>query len=78
MNQKIYNKVMAGNSDNNIRFADLRNLILSFGFNEHIKGDHFIYKRKDIPERINIQPNGNRAKVYQVKQVRMLFVKYGL
>lgn len=78
MNQKIYNKVMAGNSDNNIRFADLRNLILSFGFNEHIKGDHFIYKRKDIPERINIQPNGNKAKIYQVKQVRMLFEKYGL
>lgn len=78
MNQKIYNKVMAGNSDNNIRFTDLRNLILSFGFNEHIKGDHFIYKRKDIPERINIQPNGNKAKIYQVKQVRMLFEKYGL
>ena len=73
-----YDMVMSGNSDNNIRFNDFRNLILSYGFHEHIRGDHFIYKRDGIPERINIQPNGNKAKAYQVKQVRILFNKYGL
>ena len=78
MNEKVYNDVMSGKSDNNIRFNDLRNLLLSCEFYERIKGDHFIYKRVDIPERINIQPNGNKAKVYQVKQVRMIFEKYGL
>ena len=78
MNKKVYNDVMGGKSDNNIRFTDLCNLLLSCGFSERIKGDHFIYKRADIPERINIQPNGNKAKVYQVKQVRMIFEKYGL
>lgn len=78
MNQKIYNKVMAGNSDNNIRFTDFRNLILSFGFVERIKGDHHVYKRDDIPEGIVIQPLGSKAKAYQVKQVRNLFNKYGL
>lgn len=78
MNQKAYNKVMAGNSDNNIKFADFRNLLLSFGFKEHIRGDHYIYKHKDIPERINIQPDNNKAKSYQVKQVRAIFKEYGL
>lgn len=78
MNKKIYDQVMSGKCNSNIRFNDLRNLILSFGFIERIKGDHYIYKRKDIPERINIQPNGNKAKAYQIKQVRIMFEKYGL
>lgn len=73
-----YNKVMSGKSDNNIRFSDFRNLILSYGFRERIRGDHYIYKRDDIIERINIQPKGNKAKPYQVKQVRIIFSKYKL
>lgn len=47
-------------------------------FEKRIRGDHYIYKRDDIIERINIQPIGNKAKAYQVKQVRMLFEKYRL
>ena len=78
MANNTYNMVMSGKSDNNIRFNDFRNLILSYGFRERIKGDHYIYKRDDIIERINIQPIGNKAKAYQVKQVRILFEKYGL
>lgn len=78
MANNTYDIVMSGKSDTNIRFSDFRNLILFFGFCERIKGDHFIYKRNDIIERINIQPNGNKAKAYQVKQVRLLFEKYGL
>jgi len=60
------------------KFIDFRNLIRFFGFKERIKGDHFVYKRDDIIERIVIQPKGNKAKAYQVKQVRNLFNKYGL
>lgn len=78
MANNTYDMVMSGKSDNNIRFTDFRNLILSYGFRERIRGDHYIYKRDDIPERINIQPNGNKAKAYQIKQVRMLFEKYRL
>lgn len=78
MANDTYDNVMSGNTDNNIRFTDFRNLIISAGFCERIKGDHFIYKRDDIQERINIQPNGNKAKAYQVKQVRLLFKKYRL
>jgi len=78
MTNNTYDMVMSGKCDSNIRFTDFRNLILSYGFRERIKGDHYIYKRNDILERINIQPNGNKAKAYQVKQVRILFEKYGL
>ncbi len=78
MANNTYDMVMSGKSDNNIRFTDFRNLILSYGFRERIKGDHYIYKRDDIIERIVIQPKGNKAKAYQVKQVRILFIKYGL
>lgn len=78
MANNTYNDIMSGKSDSNIRFTDFRNLILSFGFKERIKGDHFVYKRNDIQERINIQPNGNKAKAYQIRQVRLLLEKYGL
>lgn len=78
MANNTYDMVMSGKSDNNIRFNDFRNLIISYGFRERIKGDHYIYKRDDIIERIVIQPLGNKSKAYQVKQVRMLFEKYRL
>lgn len=78
MANNTYDMVMSGKSDSNIRFNDFRNLILSYGFVERIKGSHHIYKRDDIPEGIVIQPLGNKAKAYQVKQVRNLFNKYDL
>ncbi|WP_443081501.1 type II toxin-antitoxin system HicA family toxin [Thiohalorhabdus sp.] len=59
-------------------FAGLRNLLLRLGFEERIKGDHHIFTRGDGEEIINLQPRGNKAKPYQVKQVRTLLVKYRL
>ena len=67
MAKNTYDIVMNGNSDNNIRFADFRNLLLSYGFVERVKGSHHVYKRNDIPEGIVIQPLGNKAKAYQVR-----------
>ncbi|MDR0326378.1 MAG: type II toxin-antitoxin system HicA family toxin [Oscillospiraceae bacterium] len=76
MNEKIFNAVMSVQQDNNIAFNDLRTLLSQLGFRERIKGDHYIYNRAGFPERINIQPNGNMAKGYQIKQVRSLIIKY--
>lgn len=78
MANKTYDIVMGGNSDNNIRFVDLQNMLEFFKFGYRVKGDHFIYFRDDIPEIINIQPKGNKAKGYEVKQIRLLFKKYGI
>lgn len=78
MDKKVYIAIMSGKSDSNISFGDLRKILESFGFSCRIKGDHFIYYRSDIPEILNIQPIGNKAKAYQVKQVRYIFRKYNL
>ena len=48
------------------------------GFRCRIKGDHFIYYKDGIDEIINIQLKGNKAKPYQVKQIRNLILKYKL
>jgi len=75
---KLLNRVLSGRSDANINFEELRALLGRFDFNERIKGDHYIFYRKDVTEIINIQPKGGKAKPYQVKQVRNLILKYKL
>jgi hypothetical protein len=76
--QKLLIRILSGMHDKNIHFNDLRKLLLTLNFDERIKGDHFIYTKKGIEEILNIQPNGNKAKPYQVKQVRNIIVKYKL
>lgn len=76
--EKIYEKVMSGNADHNITFLDLRHLIIILGFRERIQGDHHFMSKSGIEERINIQPLGNKAKSYQVKQLREIIKKYKL
>lgn len=73
---KILIDVMSGTKDNNIRFADLQKLLATLEFQCRIKGDHFIYTKEGIDEIINIQPDKNKAKAYQVKQVRNIILKY--
>ena len=54
------------------------NLLKKIGFNEKIKGSHHIYTYNKIEEIINIQPVNNKAKEYQVRQIRRLLLKYRL
>jgi len=75
---KIRMKILSGKSDKNINFFDLCRLLLRMGFEERIKGDHHIFTRDDLPEIINLQPKKNKAKPYQVKQIRNILVKYKL
>jgi hypothetical protein len=75
---KILDRVIRGTSDANIRFDDLRALLLHLGFVERIRGDHHIYSRDGMPEILNLQPRGSHAKPYQVKQVRGVIVAHGL
>ena len=76
--EKVLLKILRGTSDTNIPFRDLRKVLLSFGFDERIRGSHHIFSRDDIAEIINLQPKGSKAKPYQVKQVRSLILKYKL
>jgi hypothetical protein len=74
---KTLDKVLSGINDKNIRFLDLRKLLLQYGFSERIRGDHFIFTKENIFEIVNLQPlKDGKAKPYQVRQVRNLFLKY--
>lgn len=75
---KLREKILAGSSDGNIEFSTLCQLLVRLNFNERIKGSHHIFSREDVVEIINLQPKGNKAKAYQVKQVRAILVKYRL
>lgn len=76
--RKLLIQILKGSSDNNIIFEDLIILLKRFGFNERIKGDHHIFYKKNVNEIINIQPKKNKAKPYQVKQIRNIILKYNL
>lgn len=76
--EKTRERVLLGNADANIDFGDLRNLLDDLGFIERIKGGHHIFVRVGVEEIINLQPKGNKAKAYQVKQVRNIILKYRL
>jgi hypothetical protein len=79
VDKKILDKILSGLSDRNIRFQDLRELLIDMGFSERIKGDHHIFYREGIEEIVNLQPLGDgKAKAYQVKQVRGIISKYKL
>lgn len=74
--EKLYLSIISGMQDKNIKFRDLQKLLDILGFDCRIRGDHFIYSYKNLRENINIQPSGNMAKPYQVKQIRNFLQKY--
>ena len=75
---RILKKVLEGLSDNNTSFSDLCHLMIKLGFTERIRGSHHIFSKEGVIEILNIQPKGNKAKAYQVKQIRNLILKYKL
>lgn len=75
---KILQRLLRGTSDADIPFASLCALLRDLGFEERIRGSHYIYTMRGIPEILNLQPKKSKAKVYQVRQVRNLLVKYRL
>lgn len=76
--EKFFQSIMCGTQDRNIKFRDLQKLLNILGFECRIKGDYFIYYYKNLPENLNIQPIGNMAKPYQVKQIRDYLLEYHL
>ena len=76
--EKILLRIMSGTNDSNILFSDLHGVLERLGFDSRVKGDHFIFTKDGIEEIINLQPKGDKAKPYQVKQVRNIILKYHL
>ncbi len=76
--EKLLLQILRGTSDANIPFEGLRSLLAWLGFEERIRGGHHVFTREGVEEILNLQPRGARAKVYQVKQVRYVVLKYKL
>jgi len=75
---KLLFQILRGTADANISFNDLRNLLKAMGFDERIRGSHHMFRRLGVVEKINLQREGSKAKVYQVRQVRAVILKYKL
>ena len=71
-------RILRGGSDANIALDDLCRLLLRLGFEERTRGSHHIFRKPGIEERLNLQRDDNKAKPYQVRQVRAIIVKYRL
>jgi hypothetical protein len=79
MKYNVYSAVKGGQSDNNIKYADFQNLIIDLGFVfERQRGSHAIYYHDGVDEFMNIQPDGNKAKSYQVRQLRGIMLTHSL
>ena len=76
--EKLILWIFCGQSDSNILFSDLVNLLQHVGFTVRVSGSHHIFSKEGVEEKPNLQKDGERAKPYQVKQIRNIILKYRL
>lgn len=76
--EKVLEKILRGTSDANIPFDGMLRVLRRLGFSERIRGSHHVFAREGVGEILNLQPKRNKAKPYQVKQVRHVILKYSL
>jgi predicted RNA binding protein YcfA (HicA-like mRNA interferase family) len=76
--EKLLQKIVRGESDANVPFKGLCQLLLKLGFEERSRGSHHIFTKLNVEELVNLQRDGAKAKTYQVRQVRTLILKYEL
>ena len=63
----------------NVAFYDLARLLVRLGFVlRRTTGSHHIYVHPEVPQAVNIQEVGGKAKPYQVRQVVRLIERYNL
>jgi hypothetical protein len=43
-----------------------------------MRGSHHIFRKHGVKELVNLQQEGSKAKVYQVRQVRRVILRYRL
>jgi len=75
---KLLFQILRGAADANVAFDDLCALLNRVGFEERVRGSHHLFRKQGVIEKINLQRDGSKAKVYQVRQVRVVLLKYKL
>lgn len=76
--KSLFQKILGGRSDGNIRFADFARPAPESGVHRKGAGEHHIFRREGVAERINLQRDGSQAKPYQARQVRLALLKHEL
>lgn len=76
--ERLLDRILRGGADANVDFDDLCFLLRHLGFEERTRGSHHIFRRSGVRELINLQRDGSSAKVYQVRQIRRILLRYGL
>lgn len=70
---------IVGGATQNIRYADFVALLTAMGFEEQrVRGSHRVFWHPQYAEILNLQPRGNEAKAYQVRQFQRLVEEYDL
>jgi len=59
---KLWDRLQSRFNERNFAFDDLRETLLSLGFDERVRGSHHIFTRSGIEEIVNLQPAGRLAK----------------
>jgi hypothetical protein len=73
----ILEKVVIGHG--RIKFRDLQKLLLGLGFElDRVRGSHHIYVHAQVTRPLSIQPIGNEAKPFQVRQLRDMIAEFDL
>jgi predicted RNA binding protein YcfA (HicA-like mRNA interferase family) len=76
-NRKLLEKALR--SPQGLRFEELKRLAQAFGFRlDRVSGSHHIFVRTGIPQLVNLQDCGGKAKAYQVKQLLKLVEVHNL
>ena len=75
--RKLLKKALAGSK--NIRFSEMVALVEAFGFRlSRVSGSHHIFVHPQVPELVNLQDVGGKAKPYQIRQFLKLVERYNL
>ena len=75
--KKLLAKVASGSK--NISFNEMVTLIEAFGFRlSRVNGSHHIFVHPEVPELVNLQEVGGKAKPYQIRQFLRLVELYDL
>jgi len=76
--EKLLERLRDSQRDPGWEFEELCGLLRRLGFEMRISGSHHFFRRPGMRDVINLQPQGGRAKSYQVRQVRKVLFANGL
>jgi predicted RNA binding protein YcfA (HicA-like mRNA interferase family) len=72
---RVLERILSGQADNNINFDELCHLLRHLGFAERTRGSHHIFKILNVPA-IVLQADATHAKSYQIRQVRQILKQF--